>query len=105
MVGQGMSDNPMNAIVIPSPLPVEISLIQVVGITRSESYIEAASGSFDLDLVHKIALDLGLPLNLVCFFFFLFWDDFFFHTIDTLIYLVFHTDKCNYVLGTNKRVY
>lgn len=69
MVGQGMSDNPMNAIVIPSPLPVEISLIQVVGITRSESYIEAASGSFDLDLVHKIALDLGLPLNLVCFFF------------------------------------
>ncbi|KAM7494550.1 hypothetical protein LguiB_029159 [Lonicera macranthoides] len=64
MVGQGMSDNPMNAIVIPSPQPVEISLIQVVGITRSESYIEAASGSFDLDLVHKIALDLGLPLNL-----------------------------------------
>ncbi|XP_039146583.1 protein HOTHEAD-like [Dioscorea cayenensis subsp. rotundata] len=45
MVGQGMSDNPMNAIYIPSPLPVEISLIQVVGITEFDSYIEAASGS------------------------------------------------------------
>ncbi|KAK6947707.1 Glucose-methanol-choline oxidoreductase, N-terminal [Dillenia turbinata] len=29
MVGQGMSDNPMNAIYIPSPLPVEVSLIQI----------------------------------------------------------------------------
>ncbi|XP_052171456.1 protein HOTHEAD-like [Diospyros lotus] len=44
MVGQGMSDNPMNAIFIPSPLPVEVSLIQVVGITQFGSYIEAASG-------------------------------------------------------------
>ncbi|KAL2902351.1 Protein HOTHEAD, partial [Bienertia sinuspersici] len=44
MVGQGMSDNPMNAIYIPSPLPVEVSLIQVVGITPFGSYIEAASG-------------------------------------------------------------
>ncbi|XP_074304018.1 protein HOTHEAD-like [Silene latifolia] len=43
-VGQGMSDNPMNAIYIPSPLPVEVSLIQVVGITNFGSYIEAASG-------------------------------------------------------------
>lgn len=44
MVGQGMSDNPMNAVYIPSPVPVEVSLIQVVGITPSGSYIEAASG-------------------------------------------------------------
>ncbi|GMQ05240.1 hypothetical protein CsSME_00050347 [Camellia sinensis var. sinensis] len=44
MVGQGMSDNPMNAIFIPSPIPVEISLIQVVGITHLGTYIEAASG-------------------------------------------------------------
>lgn len=44
-VGQGMSDNPMNAVLIPSPRPVEVSLIQVVGITRFESYIETASGS------------------------------------------------------------
>lgn len=45
MVGQGMADNPMNAIFIPSPEPVEVSLIQVVGITRMGSYIEAASGA------------------------------------------------------------
>lgn len=45
MVGQGMSDNSMNALYVPSPRPVEISLIQVVGITRFGSFIEAASGS------------------------------------------------------------
>ncbi|CAL0330933.1 unnamed protein product [Lupinus luteus] len=44
LVGQGMSDNPMNAIFVPSPLPVEVSLIQVVGITTNGTYIEAASG-------------------------------------------------------------
>eukprot|EP01018_Ginkgo_biloba_P012636 Gb_38455 [translate_table: standard] len=44
-VGQGMADNPMNAIFVPSPNPVEISLIQVVGIAKFGSYIEAASGS------------------------------------------------------------
>ncbi|XP_051129809.1 protein HOTHEAD [Andrographis paniculata] len=44
LVGQGMSDNPMNAIYVPSPTPVEVSLIQVVGITSFGSYIEAASG-------------------------------------------------------------
>ncbi|KAJ7952387.1 Protein HOTHEAD [Quillaja saponaria] len=44
LVGQGMSDNPMNAIFVPSPVPVEVSLIQVVGITEYGSYIEAASG-------------------------------------------------------------
>ncbi|CAH9086299.1 unnamed protein product [Cuscuta europaea] len=44
LVGQGMSDNPMNAVYIPSPVPVEVSLIQVVGITSFGTYIEAASG-------------------------------------------------------------
>ncbi|XP_006652668.1 protein HOTHEAD-like [Oryza brachyantha] len=44
-VGQGMSDNPMNAIYVPSPSPVEVSLIQVVGITDVGSYIEGASGA------------------------------------------------------------
>ncbi|XVE57811.1 hypothetical protein DITRI_Ditri04bG0120000 [Diplodiscus trichospermus] len=44
LVGRGMSDNPMNAVFVPSPLPVEVSLIQVVGITHLGSYIEAASG-------------------------------------------------------------
>ncbi|CAM8956052.1 unnamed protein product [Rhodiola kirilowii] len=47
-VGQSMSDNPMNGIFVPSPIPVELSLIQVVGITSFGSYIEALSGaSFD----------------------------------------------------------
>lgn len=45
LVGQGLADNPMNAIIIPSPSDVEISLIQAVGITEFDSYIEAASGS------------------------------------------------------------
>ncbi|XP_010533369.1 PREDICTED: protein HOTHEAD-like [Tarenaya hassleriana] len=44
MVGKGMGDNPMNALFVPSPSPVEVSLIQVVGITKFDSYIEAASG-------------------------------------------------------------
>lgn len=44
-VGQGMADNPMNGIFVPSPNPVEVSLIEVVGITKFGSYIEAASGS------------------------------------------------------------
>lgn len=44
LVGQGMSDNPMNAVFVPSPRPVEVSLIQVVGITHNGSYIEGASG-------------------------------------------------------------
>jgi choline dehydrogenase len=44
-VGQGMSDNPMNAIYVPSPSLVETSLIQVVGITQVGSYIEGSSGA------------------------------------------------------------
>ncbi|XP_062076144.1 protein HOTHEAD-like isoform X2 [Humulus lupulus] len=44
MVGQGMADNSMNLLFIPSPSPVEVSLVQTVGITSSNSYIEAASG-------------------------------------------------------------
>lgn len=44
-VGQGMADNPANAIYVPSPSPVEVSLIQAVGITNFGSFIETASGS------------------------------------------------------------
>ncbi|XP_028768554.1 protein HOTHEAD-like [Neltuma alba] len=44
MVGQGMADNPMNVLVVPSPVPVEVSLIETVGITNFGSYIETASG-------------------------------------------------------------
>ncbi|XXG43229.1 hypothetical protein AAC387_Pa01g3313 [Persea americana] len=43
MVGQGMSDNPMNFIFVPSPPPVEISLVQLVGISQLGTYIEAIS--------------------------------------------------------------
>ncbi|KAF2547744.1 hypothetical protein F2Q70_00019819 [Brassica cretica] len=43
-VGQGMHDNPMNAVFIPSPVPVEVSLIEVVGITGEGTYVEAAGG-------------------------------------------------------------
>lgn len=54
MVGQGMADNPMNAIIIPSPNPIEISLIQPVGITPFGSYIESASRSIDLTWALKL---------------------------------------------------
>ncbi|KAB1213221.1 (R)-mandelonitrile lyase-like [Morella rubra] len=42
-VGQYLYDNPRNGISIVSPIPLEHSLIQVVGITESGVYIEAAS--------------------------------------------------------------
>lgn len=55
MVGQGMTDNPMNAVMIPSPTPVEVSLIQAVGITNFGSYIEAASSTnFANSIIHSI---------------------------------------------------
>ncbi|RZC72774.1 hypothetical protein C5167_048255 [Papaver somniferum] len=68
LVGQGMSDNPMNAIYIPSPIEVEVSLVQVVGITEFGSYIEAASGANYLERALKIGdvvkdLEMLLPHN------------------------------------------
>ncbi|GKU89413.1 hypothetical protein SLEP1_g3551 [Rubroshorea leprosula] len=64
MVGQGMSDNPMNALFIPSPQPVEVSLIQVVGITRFDSYIETASGmTFSPSLGRRVSNDLAKILS------------------------------------------
>ncbi|KAF5187316.1 (R)-mandelonitrile lyase-like [Thalictrum thalictroides] len=42
-VGQYLYDNPRNGISIVPPLPLEHSLIQVVGITETGTYIEAAS--------------------------------------------------------------
>ncbi|KAK8714699.1 hypothetical protein V6N13_042049 [Hibiscus sabdariffa] len=44
MVGQNMADNFLNGIIVPSPLPVEVSLLSIVGITQFENYIEAWSG-------------------------------------------------------------
>ncbi|CAH9106419.1 unnamed protein product [Cuscuta epithymum] len=46
MVGQGMSDNPMNGVLIPTATPVETALVQIVGITEFGSYIETASGLY-----------------------------------------------------------
>ncbi|XP_072976861.1 protein HOTHEAD [Typha angustifolia] len=43
-VGKGMSDNPMNSIFIPTKKPVQQSLIQIVGITKIGTFIEASSG-------------------------------------------------------------
>ncbi|KAI5569935.1 hypothetical protein BDE02_12G111500 [Populus trichocarpa] len=64
MVGQGMADNPMNLLFIPSPLLVEVSLIQVVGITKFDSYIETASGlSFAYSWVHQFIRKYELHLN------------------------------------------
>jgi len=42
-VGQFLYDNPRNGISIVPPMPLDRSLIQVVGITESGSYLEAAS--------------------------------------------------------------
>lgn len=64
-VGQGMSDNPMNALFVPSPRPVEVSLVQVVGITRFDSYIEAASGFFASSWAQTLTEGHGSFLNKV----------------------------------------
>ncbi|KAI3808846.1 hypothetical protein L1987_24808 [Smallanthus sonchifolius] len=63
MVGQGLSDNPMNIILVPSRQPVEISLIEVVGITRFGSFIESASTHINLPLLHKVGSKFGLFAN------------------------------------------
>ncbi|KAJ0914673.1 putative glucose-methanol-choline oxidoreductase, FAD/NAD(P)-binding domain superfamily [Helianthus annuus] len=44
-VGKDMADNPMNTIFIPSPVAVEPTIVQLVGITRFGSYIEDAGGN------------------------------------------------------------
>ncbi|MCE0482415.1 hypothetical protein HAX54_041184 [Datura stramonium] len=63
MVGMGMSDNPMNAIFVPSPNPVEVSLIQVVGITGFKNFIEAASGPLELDWMSRMAHNFARIAN------------------------------------------
>ncbi|XP_010504487.1 PREDICTED: protein HOTHEAD [Camelina sativa] len=77
MVGQGMADNPMNPVFIPSPEPVEVSLVQAVGITKFGSYIEGGSGlslsisltrSF-LDGVLKLVKKTKFPTHLISKFF------------------------------------
>ncbi|GJS28361.1 oxygen-dependent choline dehydrogenase [Tanacetum coccineum] len=43
-VGKGMADNPMSTLFIPSPIAVNPSGVQIVGITGSGSYIETICG-------------------------------------------------------------
>lgn len=64
VVGQGMADNPMNILFIPSPRPVEVSLIQVVGIPKFGSYIETASGlSFTYSWTDRSVRDYAQAFN------------------------------------------
>ncbi|KAG9145110.1 hypothetical protein Leryth_008901 [Lithospermum erythrorhizon] len=56
-VGQDMKDNPMNLVFLESPFPVEASLVGVVGVTRSGSYIEATVGTQLNDLFARITDD------------------------------------------------
>lgn len=54
LVGQGMGDNPMNPVFIPSPKPVEVSLVQIAAIPHFGSYIEGLSGlSLSISLTHS----------------------------------------------------
>ncbi|KAF0916206.1 hypothetical protein E2562_000798 [Oryza meyeriana var. granulata] len=52
VVGQGVADNPMNSVFVPSPVPVALSLVQIVGVTRFGTFIEGVSGS-----------QFGIPLH------------------------------------------
>ncbi|CAH2064005.1 unnamed protein product [Thlaspi arvense] len=55
MVGQGMGDNPMNPVFVPSPEPVEVAFAQSAGIPHNFScYIEGVSGiSFSSNLTNS----------------------------------------------------
>lgn len=63
-VGQGLADNPMNGIIVPSVMPLEISLIQTVGITPFGSYIESASESINFAWAQNLPQEL---LNMVSY--------------------------------------
>ncbi|KAK9078062.1 hypothetical protein SSX86_002119 [Deinandra increscens subsp. villosa] len=63
MVGQGLSDNPMNILLVPSHQPVEMSLIEVVGITRFGSFIETASSPINFTLLQNLGSKFGIFAN------------------------------------------
>lgn len=70
-VGRNMSDNPMNTIFIPTKRPLEQSLIQIVGITKMGSYLEASNGfsqSSDSIRCHHgiMSAEVCLPLTRTC---------------------------------------
>ncbi|XVF41501.1 hypothetical protein PTKIN_Ptkin01aG0284500 [Pterospermum kingtungense] len=67
MVGKDMADNPSNGLIIPSPLPVELSTAGIVGITRFGSYVESISGydfsAFSVGGAQSRANDFTTVLN------------------------------------------
>ncbi|KAL8551094.1 hypothetical protein ACS0TY_000247 [Phlomoides rotata] len=68
MVGQGMSDNPTNGVLIPSPRPVENSLDKIVGIRDDIGcYIESLSGLFGagLSTTNQSLIQSGLIIEKV----------------------------------------
>lgn len=65
MVGQGMSDNPLNPILIPTHEPVEVSLVEIVGITQIGSYIEAGSRILEQPFNSTMALHFAKLVNQV----------------------------------------
>ncbi|EOY23062.1 Glucose-methanol-choline (GMC) oxidoreductase family protein [Theobroma cacao] len=68
ILAAGMVDNPLNILFIPSRLPVELSLVSIVGITRFDSYIVACSGvSFAPSWTQRVARELASILNQVVF--------------------------------------
>ncbi|KAL8090020.1 protein HOTHEAD-like [Apium graveolens] len=58
MVGQGMADNPLNALIVPSTEPLETSLPQTVGITAFGSYIESLSGIVEFGWANSLPPEL-----------------------------------------------
>ncbi|XP_050289134.1 (R)-mandelonitrile lyase-like [Quercus robur] len=64
-VGQFLFDNPRSGVSIVAPIPLEHSLIQVVGITESGAYIEAASNVIPfVSPAHSIFIRTPSPLYL-----------------------------------------
>ncbi|XP_039011367.1 protein HOTHEAD-like [Hibiscus syriacus] len=64
MVGQSLVDNPLNVLLVPSPNPVELSLVSFAAITKFGSYIEGCSGiSFTPAWSRSIARALASILN------------------------------------------
>ncbi|XP_054779566.1 LOW QUALITY PROTEIN: (R)-mandelonitrile lyase-like [Prosopis cineraria] len=62
-VGQYLYDNPRNGINIVPSIPLESSLIQVVGITDSGAYIEASSNLVPFTSSFPHSLFIGAPLS------------------------------------------
>ncbi|WOG87761.1 hypothetical protein DCAR_0206992 [Daucus carota subsp. sativus] len=58
MVGQGMADNPMNALIVPSKEPLEFSSAEAVGITAFGCYIEALSAIVEFGWANTLPPEL-----------------------------------------------